>query len=320
MFSRQCCSVERQTLINGVRETLAKSGFYVSGPCNAVSFDIISRRDNTLLIIKVLTNVDAFSKPVANELKTLTKFLEASPLLIGEKSGAGEIEDDVIYLRHGVPIISKGTFDNLFLEGTPPLMYASPGGFYVRLDTDMIRRVREKKKISLGTLAEIAGVSRRAIQMYEEGMSAMVDVAVRLENFLGEPVVLPIDPFSYASETPDTEEMEFDMFEDFEKNVFAKLNEIGYRVVPIMRCPFNALTKDKKTLILTGIGRYDKPLLKKAEIVTNLSRVTEKHSVFFVEHSEKQNLEGTPLISISELKKINDPEKIVELILERKKG
>ena len=311
--------MERQTLINGIRETLAKSGFYVSGSCNAVSFDIISRRDNTLLIIKVLTNVDAFSKPVANELKTLTKFLEASPLLIGEKSGAGEIEDDVIYLRHGVPIISKGTFDNLFLEGVPPLMYASPGGFYVRLDTDVIRMAREKKKISLGTLAEIAGVSRRAIQMYEEGMSAMVDVAVRLENFLGEPVVLPIDPFSYASEIPD-EEIEFDMFEDFEKNVFAKLNEIGYRVVPILKCPFNALTKDKKTLILTGVERYDMSLVKKAHIVTNLSKVTEKHSVFFVDYSEKQNLEGTPLINISELKKINDPEKIVELILERKKG
>jgi len=272
-----------------------------------------------LLIIKVLTNVDAFSKPVANELKTLTKFLEASPLLIGEKSGAGEIEDDVIYLRHGVPIISKGTFDNLFLGGVPPLMYASPGGFYVRLDTDIIRMAREKKKISLGTLAEIAGVSRRAIQMYEEGMSAMIDVAVRLENFLGEPVVLPIDPFSYASETPD-EEIEFDMFEDFEKNVFAKLNEIGYRVVPILRCPFNALTKDKKTLILTGVERYAMSLVKKAHIVTNLSKVTEKHSVFFVDYSEKQNLEGTPLISIGELKKINDPEKIVELILERKKG
>ena len=155
--------------------------------------------------------------------------------------------------------------------------------------------------------------------MYEEGMSAMVDVAVRLENFLGEPVVLPIDPFSYASETPD-EEIEFDMFEDFEKNVFAKLNEIGYRVVPILKCPFNALTKDKKTLILTGVERYAMSLVKKAHIVTNLSKVTEKHSVFFVDYSEKQNLEGTPLISIGELKKINDPEKIVELILERKKG
>jgi len=312
--------VERQTLINEVRDTLAKSGFYVSGECNALCFDFISRRDNLLLLVKVLINIDSFSRTAANELKTLAKFLEASPLLIGEKSGGGEIEDDVIYLRHGVPIISRGTFNNLFLEGVPPLAYASPGGFYVKLDPDVIREAREKKKISLGTLAEIAGVSRRAIQMYEEGMSAMVDVAVRLEKFFGEPVVLPLDPFSYASETPDNEKIDFDAFEDFEKNVFIKLSEIGYRVVPILRCPFNALTKDKKTLILTGVERYDMSLIKKAHIVTNISKVTEKHSVFFVGHSEKQNLEGTPLISVDELEKINDPEKVVELILERKKG
>lgn len=311
--------MERQTLITEARETLAKSGFYVSGLCNATCFDFVSRRDNLLLLVKVLINVDSFSKSAAKELKTLAKFLEASPLLLGKKSGSGEIEDDVIYLRHEIPIISKKTLDNLLLEGVPPLVYAAHGGFYVNIDGDMIKRMRGKKEISLGMLAEIAGVSRRAIQMYEEGMSTMIDVASRLEDFFGESIALPLDPFSYTSGVMDEERLSIKEFGDFEKDVFIMLNRIGYRVVPVMKCPFNALTKDKKTLILTGVEKCDKMLIKKARIVTNISKVTEKHSVFFVKSSEKQNLEGVPLIKISELKKVSEPESVVQLILERKK-
>ncbi len=313
--------MERQTLINEVRETLSKSGFYVSDECSALSFDFVSRRDNLLLLVKVLINVDSFSRSAANELKTLAKFLEASSIIVGKKTGSGEIEDDVIYLRHGIPIISAKTLENTLLEGIPPFVYAAPGGFYVNIDGDMIKKMRGKRKISLGILAEIAGVSRRAIQMYEDGMSAMVDAASRLEEFLDESIILPLDPFVYGhDEETFSEKLTIKGFDDFEKNVFTMLNRIGYKVVPVMKCPFNALTKDKKTLILTGVEKYDKQLIKKAGAVMNISKVTEKHSVFFVKSSEKQNLGGVPLIKISELKKADDPESIVELILERKKG
>ena len=50
-----------------------------------------------------------------------------------------------------------------------------------------MKRLREERSISLGTLAEIAGVSRRTIQMYENGMGAMIDVAIRLEEFSTSP-------------------------------------------------------------------------------------------------------------------------------------
>ena len=50
-----------------------------------------------------------------------------------------------------------------------------------------------------------------------------------------------------------------------------------------------------------------------------ISKVMEKHSVFFVEKSMKENINGTPLIERRELEKINEPEKIMELILEREK-
>jgi len=53
---------------------------------------------------------------------------------------------------------------------------------------------RELDKAPLGQVADVAGVSRRAISMYEEGMSAMVEVAERLEAFFDEALVEPADP------------------------------------------------------------------------------------------------------------------------------
>ena len=44
----------REELIAEVRETLARAGFYVSKPLNmrSISFDIVARRDKSLLIIE----------------------------------------------------------------------------------------------------------------------------------------------------------------------------------------------------------------------------------------------------------------------------
>jgi putative transcriptional regulator len=100
-----------------------------------------------------------------------------------------------------------------------------------------------------------------------------------------------------------------------------RLKELGYNVIPIERCPFDALTKDNKVIIITGIGigRYNEIMLEKAKVMTNLSKITERYSVYFVEKCiEKQNLEGTPLIGSDELNKIEGSEDILELIFERR--
>src|SRR5207244_9802827 len=85
-------------------------------------------------------------------------------------------------------------------EGVPPFLFSAPGGLYAHLDTEALRRLREEREVSLGTLADIAGVTRRTIQMYLEGMSATMDGAMRLEEFLQESLVLPVDPFAMLSD------------------------------------------------------------------------------------------------------------------------
>jgi len=178
--------LNRHLLIENVRKILIKSGFEVSEMFigRTVSFDIIAKRDETLLVIKILNNIDSFNSSTADEIKVISNCLDGSPLVVGNHSGAGMIEDGAVYLRHGVPIMSPQTISEYFFENRPPLVFAAPGGVFVKIDGDKLRRIRKEKGISLGTLSEAVGVSRRAVSMYEEGMSAMVDIAIKLQDFI----------------------------------------------------------------------------------------------------------------------------------------
>jgi putative transcriptional regulator len=312
--------VNRDRLLEDVRQILAKTGFFLNEKTNTrgLAFDVVARRDEVLMMVKVLLNVDSFSRQGAEELRMIATTLKGAPLLIGERSSAGALEDGVIYSRSGVPILSRQTFVDFFEEGVPPFIFSAPGGLYVKLDGEALRRAREAKQISLGALAEVAGVSRRAIQMYLEGMSATIDIALRLEEFVGEPLVVPMDPFQYSSRTSELLRG-FEAFERFERDVFQRLSRLGYDVLPTVKCPFEAFTKDQEIVLLTGIAGGRERADDKASIVANLARVVERDSVLFVERRvSKMSLGGTAVIGRDELKKIRDRAKILELIEERK--
>ncbi len=312
--------MNRDRLLDEVRGALARTGFYLSDrtPARGLAFDVVARRDDVLLLVKVLANVDAFSKSSAGELRMIATTLQGAPLLIGERSGAGPLEDGVIYSRFGVPILSRRSFLEFFEQGVPPFIFSAPGGLYVKLDGAKLRRAREERQISLGALAEVAGVSRRAIQMYLEGMSATIDIALRLEEFLGEALVLPMDPFLYSRETADLL-TGFDELERFERDVFTRLERLGYDVLPTVRCPFEAFTRDREVVLLTAVTSSKERADTKAGVLTNLARVVERDSVLFVERrTSRTSLRGTPLIGQDELRRIRDRAKILELIEERK--
>ena len=312
---------KREELVAQIRDTLAKTGWFVSDPHNirSISFDVIARRDKELLIIKALTNIDSLSVEDAEQMRILATALRASPMVIGLHSGSGKLEDGILYSRFGIPIISDATFHEHMVDGVPPFVYAAPGGLYVRLDGELMKRIRQDRNISLGALAEVAGVSRKAIQMYENGMGAMVEIAAKIEEFLNEPIVVPLNPFSYSAEMARTLKA-FDDFSGLNRDVFEMLKEIGYSVVPTIRCPFDALASEDDVLLLTGVEQNPSMTERKARVVGNISRVTEKKSVIFVrETTSVKSIEGTPLITQDELRRADDVDDVLELILQREK-
>lgn len=313
--------MQRADLIDQVRDVMARAGFAVSDRCDLrpVSFDLVARRDKDLVMIKVLGNVDALSEPVAAEVKTLCKFLGARPVLVGLRAGIGNLEPGVVYARHGIPIVTPDTLEEFLIGGAAPMVFAAPGGFYVHLDAAALRQAREARSLSLGVLAQIAGVSRRAIQMYEEGMSASIDAAMRIEDFLESDLIRPLDPlttFDPAKFQPPPQQPE--QGDTMETLVLRMLESLGYQVRSTRRSPFNALsTESHGETLLTGMGEDSPKLRRRARVVTSVSRITGRPGFFVVERTTRTSIEGMPVVSRTELKRLTDADAILQLILER---
>jgi len=311
--------MSREDLINTTRAILAKAGFDISSSLNlrSICFDIVGRKDETLLIIKILSNVDAFSRENAEDMKVLADALKATPLLIGETSSSGPLETGIVYSRFKIPIISNETLGEHLLEEVPPFIFAAPGGLYVKIDGDLLKQIRETSGISLGTLAETTGVSRRTIQMYESGMGAMIDAAMRLEEFLQVPIIEPIDPFEYKS-SKKLEDYEVPGGSVTQSKALNRLLEIGFAITPVTKSPFEAISRSRQTIFLTGLGIDEEKLIQKAMIASEVSRISGKHSLIIVERERSaENIETTAVVTSEELKKIDDQDALTDLVLSR---
>ena len=311
----------RQVLLHETRDLLVRAGFCVSEPMDpwTAIFDLVARRDDTLVIIKAYTNVDRLAADGAMELRALAATLRGSPLVIGMRTSRAALEQGVLYLRHAVPIMTLETLSDHMLEGVPPFVYAGPGGRYVDLDGDVLASVRNERNLSLSELAEAAGVSRRSVQMYEQGMAAQLETAMRLEEFLGIPLVRALDPFATS---PDLDQIRTQIsdLQEIEQDVFGKLENLGYNVLPTMGCPFNALSSTERHVFLTGVkaGRPDLGTKVRARVIAQISRVAEQDGVLIIERQvEQRSIGGTPVISRPELDRLDDPEEVLRIIQER---
>ena len=314
----------RATLLARVREVLSRAGYYLSAESGVrpLSFDLVARRDGELLLLKVLTNVDGLTEVVAQELRVISQFLDAAPVVVGERSSSRPLEDGAVYVRYGVQIVAYETLREYLEDGVEPLVYAAPGGFYVNIDGARLRRIREERGLSLGDLAQAAGVSRRAIGMYEEGMGAMVDVAMRLEDFLHEPLALPSNPFRPAPPpAADAPEPPQDFGAGLEGIVLRRMHELGFRVAPTSKSPFSAISKERAepNVVLTGVANEEPDLARRAAATANLCDVTETFGVFFVERTTTRvSIEGTPVVSREELRGVVEAEDLLRILHERR--
>jgi putative transcriptional regulator len=151
--------------------------------------------------------------------------------------------------------------------------------------------------------------------MYEAGMGAMIDAALRLEEYLGKQIVVPVDPMGYKPPAQESRPLDIDKCDDFSKNIYTMLMQLGLLVKPTEKCPFEALTVDRDLLILTGLGKDEARLMDKAKVVSDVSRITGKESVIFIERLRtRHSIEGTALIGRDELKNIHESERLRKMV------
>jgi putative transcriptional regulator len=330
----------REHTIGRVRSLLERAGFFVTDThgIRPTSFDLVARRDALLLLVKVLKNIDALAPEEAGRITELATLLGASPLIVGEASGSTQLAPGVVYNRYGLPIVVELSLEEYLLHGVPPFLFSSPGGIFARVDGVRLRSLREARGLSLGALASVAGVSRRTIQLYEEGAGAEIEVIERLETYLSDTIARPIAlfPESGMARAPEAggdgngEEpgataraanrprRTGDPLRD---TVFRELDGMGWEVVVTVRCPFDAFTHGdtggSEEVLLTSVGSL-RSAQHRADVLHRLARVIEAHSLWVIEESDRRtSIDGLPIVSMRELKRHRDRAELLELIEER---
>ncbi|MHB8585321.1 MAG: transcriptional regulator [Thermoplasmatota archaeon] len=316
----------RPDLASVARGIFARAGYAVSQESDPKpsSFDFVARRDSALVLVKVVPNVDSFAEPWARELRGLSRVLEGAALVIGEKSSSRPLADGAVYMRYGIPILAPATLEEWLLSGAFPLVYAAPGGFYVRIDGKRLRELRTTQNVSLGQLADAVGVSRRAIAMYEDGMGALVAVAEKLERYLDEALVIPVDPLQVGRDaepaalpsppvaaTPGSE---------LEREALRLLHTLGFDVMHFSRSSISAVGRDDAATVLTGVPEgTPQQMERRARIVAEVAMISETFAAFVVEKKTRDDIQGTAIVSRAELSELDGPEDLVSLIQSRRR-
>jgi len=281
-------------------------------------FDLVARKGEQLLLVKVLSNIDALTKEDADALQLVAHFFNATPLIVGHKTRKGQLDSGVVYKRHGVSTIAPRSFQSMIVEKRMPREFAQRGGRLVAINGAKLREARLEHQMSTGDLADCIQVSARAVLAYEKDeMDVSKDIADRLEKVLETDLMIPIDILQEQAEVPTMQHgTPTDVLEVRVNEFFARL---GMKVLWTDRAPFHVAAKEDDTPLISGVGSIKSWSLKKRiDILKSVSKVTEADAVIIVEEGQsEENVVDLPVIRQLELDDIDKPRELKKIIEER---
>ncbi len=290
-------------LIREVRRELEETGYETFVTKNIkLSFNIIARKEEKAILLKVTANIDSLSREKAQDLKKLAYALKIPPLIIGKKGRKGPLIKGAVHERYGIKVLSVETFKAVLKNGEYPIMYVKRGGFYVKISGESLRKAREKMKLSMGDIARIIGVTRRTIYAYEnDHMNPSLRVAIKLEEILGISLIEPIDVFKYDETI--CENIKYDSGGD---KITEILLDCEYEPYRLKYAPFNLVAKKKKQIlsVVCDVCRNkDELSLGKINILSKFSHLTKTKGVIVVERDKDidKEINGVRIIGLEKL-------------------
>jgi len=291
-------------------DVLKEAGFDVSERCCArpSCFDFAARKNGTLILVKAQSDIDNLSLGDSLELKAISRCVSAASLLVGERAREKPLEDDTIYSRYEVSAVTPKTFEGIIIGKTYPLIHAGPGGYYVEIHSEAVKKRRQELGLSVGEMAEMIGISRRTLYGYERGMAkASVTAAYNLIYILGFPVAKPINVFERSKE-------QRKCFLLAAKSAIAKsklLQKIFAKfarchVMTVKKAPFDFVitVPEEKMRIIGGVANNkERELNKRVDEILSVSRVVRAYPILITEE-RKQSTKDISCIGKEELSKI----------------
>lgn len=299
---------------------LREAGFAVSERCcsRPSCFDFAARKSKSLIFVKVQSDIDNLSPSDSLELKVISKCVSAASLLISEKTREKPLEDDTVYSRYNVLAVTSKTFENIVLRGIYPLIQAGPGGYYVEIDSEAIKRRRQELGLSVGEVAEMIGTSRRTLYGYERGMAkASVTAAYNMIWILGVPVAKPINVFEESRNQRKcflTAAKRVIARNKLLQRIFRKLARCN--ITTVRKAPFDFVVNvpEEKMKIIGGVADdKERELNRRVDEILSVSKVVQAHPVLITEGQRPPNREISCICS-KDLSKIKNPEDLVSKV------
>lgn len=303
--------MNRTEILGNVESLFEDAGFHLSRRCctKPHCFDFVARREDNLLFTKVQPNIGNIYEKDAYGLTTLSDAFHATSLFICEKTRNKPIEDDTLYMRYGVRAITLRTLEDALFQGFGPLIEAGPGGYYVKLDGEAIRKERLEKGLSIGKVAEVLGVSRRTLYGYERGLAkASVLTSYKLASILGIPVVEPLDLFQPIAKTEGFLATARRIISEsrFLRFIIKKLRQFNFTVFQLRRAPFDFVARSPMNgVTLIGAIAYEEEdnFAIKTEEIVSISKVVGAQPIYLTD-SDNIFVDSIPLIQREDFKKI----------------
>jgi putative transcriptional regulator len=304
--------------IEAAETTLKDAGFTVSQICcsRPSCFDFAARKNHNLIFIKVQSDIDNLSPHDSEELEDITESVSAASLLISEKTRDKPLEDDTVYSRYSISAVTQKTLENIMLRKIPPLIQAGPGGYYVEIDCEAIKRRRQELRLSVGELAKMVGISRRTLYGYERGMGkASVAATYNLIYTLGVPVAKSVNILEKTRTRRKCELLatakRVISSNSLINRLFRKFSK--HNVTTVERAPFDFIIAfpEEKARIIGGVTAKEEPELdRRIDEILSLSKLVDAHPIFITDGAQLTN-RSIPCFRSEEIAKIKQPEDLI---------
>jgi putative transcriptional regulator len=295
--------MDRKSLVRRNARMLDKLGFsQISVADTRSCFDILAEKNGSVLLLKVVKNVDSLNRTSTDALKKLGEFLDAETFIIGYMNKGVKLPEDSSLDRHGVACISGSALEYTLVSGDRPVQREKFMGARYKIDGQALKRLRSLYGVSMRELAEMLGISKDSIYRYEKDEAyATSDYVEKLERFFKNRI-------TYG-------ELSGTRAKGKQRYAYKKLNDkLEMEFIELGGAPFELLGK-RSNRYEVGECMDPRTIEKLSVVYKQLAELLKNDYPFFIaEKAKRSKVNGIPVLTKKELLAVADEKELVSLI------
>lgn len=311
----------KEELLLAAVSLLKKTGFEIANCSNIHScFDIFAKKAESILLIKVISNIEALDMRTSQDLRKVSLLMSAIPLVIGDHMKNKKLGPGIIYSRYKINVLNLETLAGILREKEFPKVYSIRGNYCITIKPSLLVALRKKRQLSQKELAQQLNVSKQSIYRYESRGKISFDVAEKMMKLFEEDIITvkkslrDIFPISSSFElSPQIEQKRESHLTKLQKVVISDLGGLGFKT-SLTHAPFNLIAiESARGKVFTIISNDARSLEIKAELIRKISELLHCYKVCI---SEKEMNLDILAITSKELKKLSQAQELIDLLAE----